>query len=53
MGITHSGEGPCDTAMWIPKGNSTHFTLEQAVFAYIHQQGFIHIISLSPLQGYS
>lgn len=52
-GQMHADQGLCDTALWIPTRTDVLFTEEQAVFAYVHQLGFIHIIFLYPLQGYS
>lgn len=44
MGWMHAGQGLCD--MWIPKRTNVLFTTEQAIFAYVHQLGFIHSIFL-------
>lgn len=46
MGQIHASQDLCDTTMWIPKRTNVLFTEEQALFAYVHQLGFIHIIFL-------
>lgn len=46
MGQMHASQDLCDTTVWIPKRTNVLFTEEQALFAYVHQLGFIHIIFL-------